>query len=80
MGLELMRESGKPMEFGIFDFYKVFSRAFVKGVMGQLGFEWKPGDVITTPDGATFCPGDLKDAQSFAFFSYIEIRYFSSGA
>jgi len=52
----------------------------VKGVMGQLGFEWKPGDVITTPDGATFCPGDLKDAQSFAFFSYIEIRYFSSGA
>jgi len=27
-GLELMRESGEPMEFGIFDFYKVFSRAF----------------------------------------------------
>jgi len=27
-GLELMRESDKPMEFGIFDFYKVFSRAF----------------------------------------------------
>ena len=26
--LELMRESGEPMEFGIFDFYKVFSRAF----------------------------------------------------
>ena len=23
-----MRESGKPMEFGIFDFYKVFSKAF----------------------------------------------------
>jgi len=42
-----MRESGEPMEFGIFDFYKVFSRAFVKGVMGQLGFKWKPGDLIT---------------------------------
>ena len=27
-GLELMREAGEPMEFGIFDFYKVFSRAF----------------------------------------------------
>ena len=27
-GLELMRKSGEPMEFGIFDFYKVFSRAF----------------------------------------------------
>jgi len=35
------------MEFGIFDFYKVFSRAFVKGVMGQWGLEWKPGDVVT---------------------------------
>ena len=27
-GLELMRESGGPMECGIFDFYEVFSRAF----------------------------------------------------
>jgi len=27
-GLELMRESGGPMECGIFDFYKVFSRSF----------------------------------------------------
>ena len=27
-GLELRRESGEPMECGIFDFYKVFSRAF----------------------------------------------------
>jgi len=27
-GLELMRESGEPVECGIFDFYKVFSRAF----------------------------------------------------
>ncbi|MCD4810595.1 MAG: hypothetical protein K8R17_11965 [Methanosarcinales archaeon] len=27
-GLELMRELGEPMECGIFDFYKVFSRAF----------------------------------------------------
>jgi len=28
MGLELMQDSGEPMEFGIFDFYKMFSRAF----------------------------------------------------
>jgi heterodisulfide reductase subunit B len=27
-GLEFMREAGGPMECGIFDFYKVFSRAF----------------------------------------------------
>ena len=27
-GRELMREAGEPMECGIFDFYKVFSRAF----------------------------------------------------
>ena len=27
-GLELMREAGEPMEFGIFDFHKVFSKAF----------------------------------------------------
>jgi len=27
-GLELMQESGEPMECGIFDIYKVFSRAF----------------------------------------------------
>ena len=26
-----MRESGEPMELGIFDFYKVFSRAFGEG-------------------------------------------------
>ena len=31
MGLELMRESCEPMEFRIFDFYKVFSRAFGEG-------------------------------------------------
>jgi len=35
--LELMRESGEPMEFGIFNFYKVFSKAFGEGVMGQRG-------------------------------------------
>jgi len=33
-GLELMRESGEPIEFGIFDFYKVFSRAFGEGGNG----------------------------------------------
>ncbi|MCD4842854.1 MAG: hypothetical protein K8R08_12785 [Methanosarcinales archaeon] len=32
-----MRESGEPMEFGIFDFYRVFSRALGEGGMGQRG-------------------------------------------
>jgi len=36
-GLELIRESGEPMEFGIFDFYKVFSRAFGEGEDGAWG-------------------------------------------
>jgi len=42
-GLELMRESGEPMEFGIFNFYKVFSRVLVRVVMGLRGLEWKVG-------------------------------------
>ncbi|MBC2764201.1 MAG: hypothetical protein HF970_12865, partial [ANME-2 cluster archaeon] len=36
-GLELMRESGEPMKFGIFDFYKVFSRAFCEEGDGAAG-------------------------------------------
>jgi len=36
-GLELMRESCEPMEFGIFDFYKVFSRAFGEEEDGAAG-------------------------------------------
>ena len=36
-GLELMRKSGEPMEFGIFDFYKVFSRAFGEEEDGAAG-------------------------------------------
>ena len=42
-GLKLMRESGEPMEFGIFDFYKVFSRAFSEeedGVGGSWSGRW----------------------------------------
>ena len=35
--LELMRESGEPMECGIFDFYKVFSRAFSEEEDGAGG-------------------------------------------
>ena len=37
LGLELMRESDVPVEFGIFDFYKVFSRAFGEGGNGAAG-------------------------------------------
>ena len=35
--LELMRESGEPMEFGIFDFYRVFSMAFSEEGNGVVG-------------------------------------------
>ena len=46
-GLELMRESGEPMECGIFDFYKVFSRAFGEeedGAGGSWSGRW--GNVV----------------------------------
>jgi hypothetical protein len=36
-GLELMRESGEPMEFGILDYSKVFSRAFGERGNGASG-------------------------------------------
>ena len=36
-GLELMRKSGEPMEFGIFDYSKVFSRALCEGGNGAAG-------------------------------------------
>jgi len=36
-GLELMQESGEPMEFGIFDYSKVFSRAFGEWGNGAAG-------------------------------------------
>ena len=36
-GLELMQEPGEPKEFGIFDFYKVFSRAFGEEGNGVAG-------------------------------------------
>jgi hypothetical protein len=32
-----MRESGEPMEFGIFDFYKVLSRAYGEGEEDGVG-------------------------------------------
>jgi len=34
-GLELMRESGEPMEFRIFDFPMSFKGLSMRGVMGQ---------------------------------------------
>ena len=56
-GLELMRGSGEPMEFGIFDFYKVFYRAFGEedGVRGSKSGRW--GMSSTTPDTAAAYPG-----------------------
>ncbi len=52
-GLELMRGSGEPTEFGIIDFYRVFSRALGEGGMGQRGFRMEGGGcrpILTTPD------------------------------
>ena len=43
-GLELMQESGEPMEFGIFDFPRCFQGLFVRRVMGQRGL--RMGDVV----------------------------------
>ena len=46
-GQELMPESGEPIECGIFDFSKVFSRAFGEegnGVWGKL--EWEVGECV----------------------------------
>jgi hypothetical protein len=37
------------MEFGIFDFYKVFSKAFGEEEDGAGGLEWKREDVIKLP-------------------------------
>ena len=42
-GLELMREAGGPMECGIFDIYKVFSRAFGEGEDGVGGIRMGGG-------------------------------------
>jgi len=45
-----MQELGEAMEFGIFDFSKVFSRAFgEEGNGGSGDLEWKPrGGLVTT--------------------------------
>ena len=62
-GLELMRESGEPMECGIFDFYKVFSRAFGEeedGAAGRWSGRW--GMSSRTPHAATLCKGHREDA------------------
>ena len=48
-GLELIRESGEPMEFGIYDFCKVFQGLLVRGEWGSGDLEWKVGDVVTDP-------------------------------
>ena len=42
-----MRESGEPMECGIFDFYKVFSKAFGEGEDGAAG-NWMEDGVLST--------------------------------
>ena len=58
-----MHESSEPIEYGIFDFYKVFSRAFggeEDGAGGEL--EWKVGDVVTTPFSKSRCARSLPTA------------------
>jgi hypothetical protein len=46
-GLELMQESGEPVEFGIFGISRCSQGLLARGVMGQRGLEWKQGDVVT---------------------------------
>ena len=48
-GLELMRESGGPMECGIFDLYKVFTRAFGEGEDGAGGVRLEGGGCRRLP-------------------------------
>ena len=38
-----MWESGEPMEFGIFDFYKVFQGLLMRGLMEQWGLRMEGG-------------------------------------
>ena len=51
-----MRESGEPMECGIFDFYKVFSRAFGEGEEG--GCRQRPR--IRNPQASALMLWDLE--------------------
>ena len=55
-GLDLMRESGEPMEFGIFDFSRCFQGLYVRGVMGQRELKWKRGDVASSSPLRTGSP------------------------
>ncbi len=51
-GLELMQESGEPVEFRIFDFYKVFPRAFGEEGNGAAGTWMEAGGcppILATP-------------------------------
>jgi len=59
-GLELMQESGEPMEFGIFDYSEVFSRAFAEGG------EWGSGDLNESTR-------HREDAQDFKFHSKLRL-------
>jgi len=58
-----MRETGEPMEFGIFDFYKVFSRAFGVEGNGAAG-NWMEGGGCRHDPGfrCRSNPGHLKGA------------------
>ena len=72
-GLELMRESGEPVEFGIFDFYKVFSRAFgEEGKWGSWDLEWKVGYV------APFLPRLDWKSETSMFFGLLFISEVAS--
>ena len=44
-----MRESGEPMEFGILDNFKVFSRAFGEGGDGAVGLRMEAGGFRQQP-------------------------------
>jgi len=43
-----MREPGEPVECGIFDFHKVFSRAFSEGEDGAGGVKMEAGSGLVS--------------------------------
>ena len=64
--LELMPESGEPMEFGIFDFYKVLSRAFGEEEEDGAAGNW---------NGSLPCHPKMNSGASLLFHFFILFCY-----
>ncbi len=70
-----MRESGEPMECGIFDFYKVFSRAFGEEGNGVGGVRVEGGGCRHRPQIASQNPGHQDDAHTIDINMILGISY-----